>query len=243
MGSIYRDVILATPGLVAYWRLGEASGNPQDSAGTNHVTTVAGTPTYSVAGALVGDSNTAITFDGTTTEGLSVPDATALDLGNAPFTIEMWVKRAGAARNDTALHKGTNAYGVGFDATDNFWKLSKTGVGRISRANTAITDGIWHHVVVTRSATGAGGTLIYVDGVEGHTDDVSIDAALVDTAAVLEIGLETGWTGFLGTLDEIAIYNSVLTAAQVSAHYRAGTQGILTGLWAPGEPTDLIASA
>ena len=49
---------------VAYWRLGESSGNVAVDETGNYNGTYVGTPTLGVDGLLVGDADTAVTFDG-----------------------------------------------------------------------------------------------------------------------------------------------------------------------------------
>ena len=103
----YSGVILATPGLVAYWRLGEASGLPRDAKGTNHASAFGGTPGYGTPGAVPGD--TAIHFDGS--DWFIVPDAAALNFGDFPLTIEFWLKRASVNTTEVFLSKGNQFEG------------------------------------------------------------------------------------------------------------------------------------
>lgn len=62
--STYGDAVLRTPGLLHYWRLGEAAGTgaPADSAGTSTATPTG--VTLGVPGAPAGDPNTAARFSG-----------------------------------------------------------------------------------------------------------------------------------------------------------------------------------
>ncbi len=213
--STYSQTILNTTGLVSHWRLGEASGNPQDSKGTNHVTVVGGTPTYGQTGAIVGDSNTAITFDGST-EYFTVPDAASLDLGDGPFTLEAWTLRTGV---DTAQHqiisKGTNAYDWSIDNNRN--RFAKGNVAEIVQGNTSLAANVWHHLVITKNGST---TKLYVDGVD-NTGTVT-NATLSNTADALTLGKFGSGLFFNGRLDEVAIYNTVLSGAIVLDHYNRG---------------------
>jgi len=213
----------------AYWRLGEPSGYPQDSAGTNHVTATTGSPTYSVTGALSGDANTSITLS--STQYFSVPHAGAVDLGNGPWTIEFWYRRdSDLGTAATIISKGTTALTDGVlincrQGTPDIMVLDKVGMSgyAIGATGDATADGLWHHWVCTRSGAGAGNTLWYRDGVEGHADSLP-DITFGNTDLPLLIGMENGQTslGPSGGLDEIALYNVVLSATQVLAHYNAG---------------------
>jgi hypothetical protein len=221
----YQDVILATPGLVAYWRLGEASGLPQDSKGTNHATVIGGTPTYGVPGAVDGDN--AIEFD--PGDWFIIPDAAALDLGNFPWTIEIWMKRLANTQNVPfskanqfeLIWDGSNRLYLGNQSTANVWTTR------------AITDTNWHHYVFTRPDNANNTNRVYIDGVDDTS--TSTGSAYAVNAAPLTLGGRGSLVdligeiitpliptlGFTGALDEIALYNVALTPAQVLAHYQA----------------------
>src|ERR1051326_6948982 len=87
--SVYANTIVAdTP--LGYWRLGESSGTlAVDGVGAHNATYVNG-PLLGQAGALVGDTDTAVKFDGVATNAtvgnaLNFPNTTA-------FSLESWVK-------------------------------------------------------------------------------------------------------------------------------------------------------
>ena len=88
----------------------------------------------------------------------------------------------------------------------------------VQRVPTVIAaSGAWHHLVVTRSAAGAGNTKIYLDGVAETVTAVSPATTLANNSEVLTFGRKNvgpieRWGG---KLDEIAIYRRVLSAAEV----------------------------
>ena len=76
--AAYRDSVLADSP-AAYWRLGEPSGTTAaDASGNNRTGSYVGSPTLGVGGALVGDSNTAVSFNGSS-QYVEVPYAAALN--------------------------------------------------------------------------------------------------------------------------------------------------------------------
>jgi len=89
----------------------------------------------------------------------------------------------------------------------------------------AVNDGAWHHVVGTYTG-GANGMKLYVDGVyqgQGTATPVSLTGFWRAGADDL-----TGWPSapdpyYDGSLDELAVYTTSLSAARVLAHYTAGT--------------------
>src|SRR5207248_8254630 len=89
-GGAYSTTVLAD-GPVAYWRLGETAGTAiADSSGNGRTGTASGGVTLGVPGALTGDPNTAVAFDGSTGK-VTVPDATALRL-NGTFPVGFFAK-------------------------------------------------------------------------------------------------------------------------------------------------------
>ena len=101
-----------------------------------------------------------------------------------------------------------------------------------------INDGVWHHLVWTRDSAGV--NRLYVDGVVvvsmddsggpiNNPMDIEVGGCLrsaqagVSARPLDEKGKELNERSFLdGKLDELAIYDHVLSPEQVSAHYRAG---------------------
>lgn len=200
-----------------HWRLGESSGTFADSSGNAHTATGVGGVTYSATGALPHEGDAAVTLNGSTGY-LQVTDHADLDLGDV-FTLECWVKRSAIGTNDAIFSKGTNAYFLFIDA-GNFVQLQKQSVSNVAASTVLITDTTtWHYVVASKT----GATVkLYVDAVE-CTGAVT-NATFADTATDLFLGATSGLDAaymFSGSVDEIAVYPTALSAARVSAHYAA----------------------
>ena len=105
-------------------------------------------------------------------------------------------------------------------------------------ATSTLFDGNWHHVALTINAEIQ---KFYIDGVLVHTHDTT-DAATRSggTSAVLGtvgtddlvIGRYGGYNGgyWDGSIDEVAIFESELSAAQVVAIYNGGVPADLNSL-------------
>jgi hypothetical protein len=164
-------------------------------------------------GALVGDANRAALFDGGD-DAISVADSASLDLGDGPLTLEAWVKRSTTTGDESIFLKGTNAYH--FTVKAGRLTLTKQAGADIAQSTTTITDTTtWHHVAATKNGASV---KLYIDGAD-VTGTVT-NATLANTADSLTIG--GGSTPFAGSLDELGIYNSVLSGATVLDHYNAG---------------------
>lgn len=102
-----------------------------------------------------------------------------------------------------------------------------------------VSVGAWHHICLVAD----GGTAsYYIDGVSRDTHSYTVDAADNPDTAFL-IGDMAGGSYFMdGKIDEVAIWNSVLSAAQVTAIYNGGTPESLapyspTSWWRMGDGT------
>ncbi|MEO7720348.1 MAG: LamG-like jellyroll fold domain-containing protein [Pseudolysinimonas sp.] len=227
LAGAYSTRISATPGLLSYWRLGEASGTTAVDAKAVNNGTYINAPTLGVAGAITNDPNTAATFNGTTSF-VNVARQISTD-----FSIEFWFNSTqsysndlgnphctrwwqGAALVDADSGGGANDFGISL--------CSGKVIGGVggnpdpSIASTATyNDGAWHYVVMTRTQS-TGLVELYVDGASVGTVTGTTNA-LTSTPAI-NFGRSTATTNYLaGTLDEIAMYNVALPAATIASHY------------------------
>ncbi len=222
----YGATISATSGLVNYYRLAETSGTAiADSKGTNTGALFA-SPALNVAGAISG--NAAINFD-KATDYASVPRQVQDDL-----SLEFWFKSSAGIGTDTDWDEGAglvnaDATGGGPGGADDFGVALRSdgkviaGTGNKSIISSAggYTNNQWHHVVFTRQKT-TGSLVLYVDGAVAATGTDNNTASLIDSA-VIHFGKISSGTdrNYTGVLDEVALYNTPLTAITVTNHYNA----------------------
>src|SRR5262249_35434662 len=143
-----------------YWKLGEASGTTAaDASGANRPGTYAGGVGLARAGALTGDSNTSVQFDGNDDRVIRNPVAA---FPTTAITAETWVKTT-----DTTKEAGIVSYAA--STSDNEFQLRNYRNLRVYvkdsfvDTNVALNDGAWHHVAVTWTSTG-GAVRVYKDG-------------------------------------------------------------------------------
>jgi hypothetical protein len=215
-GGAYVAAVLADSP-VGYWRMGEASGSVLDSIGSNHGTAT-GT-TRDVTGALTtAQDDGAITFNGTSDK---VRMGDVLDQTGA-VSYELWVKRANTTGAlQYLMNKGAGQPNIVLKA-DHYITVGEENVDLVLSSTAILNDTNWHHIVFTwTGAAAVDAAKLYVDGVNvgvhqntatiaGNSSSLSFGAAYVDALY------------FAGTIDEAAIYNSVLSPARVLAHYNAG---------------------
>jgi hypothetical protein len=83
-----------------------------------------------------------------------------------------------------------------------------------------LNDGQWHHVVVTRNST-SGAAIQYVDGSLAAT--ATGPTGSLNAASLMGLGYEPNIGHTLErTIDEVAVYPTILTAAQMAYHYARG---------------------
>jgi hypothetical protein len=211
----YAQTVLADQP-VGYWRFGETSGTTaRDTADANNGTYLGGFRPGQ-PGIVAGD--TAVSLDGQTGY-VRVPDSSSLHTGDS-FSVEAWVKRSYLSTfngTEGLFAKGYQVYLDGGNFGSGGWLvLRKPNADVIARSTVAITDRSFHQVVATKSGPAVH---LYIDGVD-VTGKVS-NRTIADTTGVLSIGAGAAST-FRGVVDEAAVYNYALSAAQVSRHFAAG---------------------
>jgi PKD repeat protein len=221
-----------------YWRFGEAArGSAADATGATSGVVGSGV-TVGAPGAIVGDPDTAYTFNGTGNGLVSTPTvASAPNVTNA-FSTSAWFR--------TTSNGGGKIIGFGNAQTgnstvyerhtyiDNAGRLTFgafPGQGLTVTSPNSYLDGKWHHVV---STLGANGMVLYVDGKQVAARSDATSAA--DIYGFWRVGYDNvgGWPGqpgsyaFAGDIDEVSVYPTALSAAQVAAQWNASGRGVNT---------------
>ncbi|NUU07309.1 PKD domain-containing protein [Leifsonia sp. C5G2] len=218
-----------------FWRLDETSGSTANSADayTNNGTYSGLATTKNQSGVLPGTTDKAVKFN-TNSSGSNGGIVTSNQQFSNPTTYseEIWFK--------TSTTKGGKLIGFGDAKTGLSSNYDRhvymqddgrivfgvwTGQANTITSPTPLNNNQWHLAVATQ---GPDGMNLYVDGQLVGTNPQTQAQAY---NGYWRIGGDNTWgsTGpyFNGTLDEAAIYSSVLTAQQVANHYSLGTSGTL----------------
>lgn len=95
----------------------------------------------------------------------------------------------------------------------------------VATSPNVVADGQTHHVVANYEQTGSiHRVTLFVDGVQVAQSSYSQTWAFI-VAQYLHVGGSTKLPLFTGTLNHVAVYNSMLSADRIKAHYQAGWTG------------------
>jgi hypothetical protein len=208
--SAYRDTVLATAGVVSYWRLGERIGAVAVDEKGATPGTYSGAFALGEPGPLTGDPDTSTGFDGATGE------LTAAASGpGAAGTLEGWFDwRAGVAvlRDHTAGGGWILAY-------DNGGGLSYRAGGTTFNTGRSVASvqGAWHYVAVTKNGTSVS---FYLDGALVHSASGAGTTAPLMPWHVMRNGTYAQYAQ--GHADEVAVYSVALPASTITQHWNAG---------------------
>ncbi len=200
------------PGLVAAYGFEELTGTAAtDSSGSGSTGTISG-----AARTAAGKFGRALSFDGAN-DLVTVADAPGLDLSTG-MTLEAWVRPTANTGWRTVVTKeqvGNIVYGL-FSNSDTARPSGIVSVGPsqdIVRGPSALVLSSWTHLATTYD----GSVLrLYVNGLLVASRNVS--GAMPNSSQPLQIGGNNVWAEwFVGTIDEVRVYNRALTAAEIVA--------------------------
>ncbi|PKL83487.1 MAG: hypothetical protein CVV24_04810, partial [Ignavibacteriae bacterium HGW-Ignavibacteriae-3] len=225
-------------GMVAWWSLDETSRSKwPDFAGYNNFGTLMNGP-IPVAGKVLG----ALQFDGID-DYVEVADHSELNFGTGNFSFDAWIKTNASDGVRVILDKRTETSGL-FTIYQGYSIFLNEGKLHLQIANGAfmnsytnypspvlVADGNWHHIAITVSRTNTQGIIFYVDGAQiQFGNPTGYQGSLTNTSS-LRIGSQTfagsfsGIGKFKGILDEIELFNRVLTQAEIVSIFNAGSSG------------------
>lgn len=243
--SYATEVLADSP--LGWWRFGEGAGTALiDSSGNGHSGTYASSGVVygqdSLLQSLVPTVDTAVRFDG-------VDGRAAVPYGSwmnaLSLSGEAWVCMDPAARHNSNIIANRDGAGLGtrpwsmlVDVGGGFRVLIFDAVAGIGEGQSTIADvgdGCAHHVGFSWDNT-IGDLRLYVDG----TLDTQVSLGVVMRTSTDELQIAYNNDTFHGNLglyngilDELSLYDHVLSANRFAAHYRAGPP-VECGTWTIG---------
>ncbi|MBU0456781.1 MAG: LamG-like jellyroll fold domain-containing protein [Nanoarchaeota archaeon] len=187
-----------------------------DFSGTGNNGTCSNCPSFNLTG---GKFAGAYRFDGSN-DYLNVSNDASLNLND--MSIEVWVKRTADSSWKGIVEKGSagNQYRLRFIGS-NAIDFTVSGFGTLA-ATKQIPLNTWTHIIATYDDTANGNDVmkIYIDGVINATSSLGWGTANHVSSPIIIGALGAPSHYFPGYIDEVAIYNKVLSADEVFNRYR-----------------------
>jgi hypothetical protein len=236
--SVLREAVnwASTNGLVAHWKLDDTVGTAAaDSSGSANHGTFVGNPTWSDV-AQLGNS-----LDFETSDGVDRVDAGNFAVKGSSLTLTAWIRQEDPLNDGRILIRsnGNNSadqsWGITVDETGEVdFRVMAGGTWHRIQASSVVTPGVWYHLASTYNGT----TMrLYVNGAQvvsaAHPAGGKLDTNASRTVTLGDSPV--GSRPFDGILDDVRVYDRVLTATEVSALHAEG--GGLIGHWTFNEGT------
>jgi hypothetical protein len=227
----YSQTVL-TDNPIGFWLLDETSGTTGDDlTANNNDLTFYNSPTLNVSTGLTGITK-AITFDGSNDYLQTATVSTFNVAPNGNFSVEMWIKYSTSAfliplswrDNTNAVSNLVCNIAVNNSATgsiDAYFGNSSGGLTVISHTN-SYNNNAWHQVVLT--ATSGGAFRLYIDGVDRANTTTARGTGTNNKSIMVAANNNSGSPNlhYAGTGTAVSVYNTVLTATQITNHYNKG---------------------
>ncbi len=202
--------------VVGWWRLDEGRENiASDSSENGNYGTVYG-GVWSE-----GKIGQSLTFDGN-----DYFEAYPFVYDFTQITAEFWMNTDDTAKSGTPISCSKSGQSDNEFLIYNYRNFGIYVDGSSVTTGISANDGNWHHVVVTwRSSDGS--TKLFKDGIEAYSGTLKQGATIQLGNAI--VGQEQdsfrdafdSTQEFIGTIDEVRIWNTVLSPEQISAHFFA----------------------
>lgn len=240
--ALLATALLASPvhaqsGPIAQWKFDEGSGTTTaDSSGNGHTGTLANSPAW-----LSGRIGNALSFNGGTAVVNAVGGGSINNLYATGMTVSAWINVTAfpATGNNRIIDKDNAVngwfFGVNSASKLEFWSDNYDTIAkRVSSGS--VTASAWKHVTVTWDGSFTGANIhFYIDGVASDgTATNGSGTAHDDSTTPVTLGNRPDLAkGFNGAIDELRVYNRVLTLSEIQA---------LADSTAPSAPTALSAT-
>ena len=222
-GNIDKDPLFAawipTDGLVSKWKFDEGSGSiAYDSVGDNDASLYGAQWTTDMV-------DDALSFDGN--DYLNCPDHNSLDI-TSEITISAWIYRDDTGPDYLVAKRDGDEqqYGI-YLYNSQVWFCTFSSPDSYTGTTQTLDTGKWYHIACTFDSN-AGEGEIYINGLPKATDKTA--SAITSADSDLFIGARGDGAGgatfcFDGIIDDVAIYNKVLSAYEVEQMLQRGLTG------------------
>lgn len=231
--------LVASHNPIGHWRLSDTGTTATDEGTGANDGSYAGNAISGASGALHGDADTSATFDGSG-DYVEIPADPAYQLNSG--TVQLWFNAASTGSTQTLISRDSQGYDGGGHLTINLTSSGQIEVRHQGTSDsvyvtsgTTISAGDWHMVSYS---WGPDGMELYLDGQPVDTDPTP--RTLAGNNEPWTVGASQGGSGdgtadnlrdyFNGQIDEVALFDTNLSATDIADLYDAGiTGGIASG--------------
>lgn len=214
--------------IVSYWTLDETSGTRADSHGNNDLTD------NNTVGYGTGKISNAADFEYSNSEYLSIADGSQSGLdGMSNLSVSLWAWVESTAINYPNLISKWSDTARGWAVvilSGKFYFYTNpdgaSGTTTSVAATNSLSTGTWYHLVGTFTS-GTNGQKLYING-SLDAQATPIGSVINNNSAAFQMGNSPGQFGgyssnyFDGLIDEVGIWNRVLSGTEVSELYNSG---------------------
>jgi hypothetical protein len=219
-GVLGNDV---TNGLIGRWSFDEnvasTSTMTYDMSGNGNNGTLTAGPTRASSTCKISNC---LNFDGTD-DYVNVPDSNILDIGTGDLSITVWIKTSNpnfrmiVSKGSLCQGDSANCYRLNMNGSGTVGAYIESGDGDTwvgsAGGTKVVSDNIWHHVAAVFNRTG--NMIVYIDGIQDSSVDISGETASLANGNNLQIGRRVPGTYFEGLMDDVRVYNRALSATEV----------------------------
>ena len=230
-GEVNNNSLDMTTGLVGLWHMNEGSGNTSDISGNNNNGTLYngtqvcwGNSTYNTTCPqwTVGKFGNGLNFDGVN-DYVNV----SLNSNSSSFSIGGWFKLTNTTITQGIMdltHDGSQYFRITNYPTDGSLQVevhNTTGsLFYVSPPSGTITSNRWYHVIAVVDIP-TQKLRLYINGTESSASPRTLnESASTWNATIFRIGTDSRYTN--GTIDDVAIWNRSLSAAEIASLYALG---------------------
>lgn len=127
--------------------------------------------------------------------------------------------------NTVSGSEGT--YILDFGRADNKFTFLNGGASSSAVSNVSVSDNNWHYLTIARDGnTGNWNISFYLDGLFSNTVNITTDPQIAGSTSIGRTGSYNGFY-FNGSMDDIRIFNSVMSTSQIREQYYAGLNNLI----------------
>ncbi|MEO8425632.1 MAG: Ig-like domain-containing protein, partial [Verrucomicrobiota bacterium] len=223
-------------GIVAYWKNDEVAGARVDSIGNNHLINING-----LVGSSTGKIGKAAHFSGSSGSFLFAPNDSSLSFNNESFTVSAWVKLNSKSGGPcSAVSKSRYEYALRYDDGPDRLTFVLNGLNSSVAANGLGSPSLnaWYYVVAWYDSTNLTKNIQVNNGpVSSAPHTTGIHMTTNDFYFGSIEGFNDLWNG---DIDEVKIWQRVLTGPERTSDYNSGVAG--TPLTSSAAVTDFYVS-